>query len=112
MRATLAVLAREEGRHVAVLGMMGELGESSDALHAGLADDVIAADVKVALLVGAPMAALAEALERRTRVRHVADAAAAEAALAGIVAAGDCILVKGSNSVGLAALVASLTKGA
>ena len=59
-----------------------------------------------------PMAALAEALAGRIDVHHVVDVAAAQAALVDIVAPGDCILVKGSNSVGLSALVASLTKGA
>jgi UDP-N-acetylmuramoyl-tripeptide--D-alanyl-D-alanine ligase len=108
MRATLAVLAREKGRKVAVLGAMGELGGDSDALHAGLADDVTAAGVEIALLVGAAMTPLAEALEGRTEVRHVADAATADAALATLVAPGDAILVKGSNSVGLSALVAAL----
>ena len=108
MRATLAVLARESGRKVAVLGAMRELGSQSDALHAGLADDVVAAGVDYALLVGSGMEPLAEALEGRIEVRHVADAATADAALATLVAPGDAILIKGSNSVGLSALVASL----
>lgn len=108
MRATLAVLAREGGRKVAVLGAMGELGPDSDALHAGLADDVVAAGVEIALLVGKAMTPLATALEGKVEVRHVADAAAAGAALATLIAPGDAILVKGSNSVGLSALVASL----
>jgi UDP-N-acetylmuramoyl-tripeptide--D-alanyl-D-alanine ligase len=38
----------------------------------------------------------------------VADAATADAALARLIAPGDAILIKGSNSVGLSALVASL----
>ncbi len=108
MRATLAVLAREAGRKIAVLGAMGELGPDSDALHAGLSDDVTAAGVEIALLVGAAMTPLAAALEGRTEVRHVADAATADAALASLIAPGDAILIKGSNSVGLSALVASL----
>ena len=108
MRATLAVLMRERGRRIAVLGAMGELGPDSDALHAGLADDVVAAGVDFALLVGSGMEPLAEALEHRVEVRHVADAATADAALATLIAPGDAILVKGSNSVGLSALVASL----
>ena len=108
MRATLAVLARENGRKVVVLGAMGELGAESDALHAGLADDVMTAGAEIALLVGRGMAPLAAALEGRTEVRHVTDAAAADAALATLIAPGDAILVKGSNSVGLSALVASL----
>lgn len=108
MRATLAVLAREDGRKIAVLGAMGELGADSESLHAGLADDVVAAGVEIALLVGAPMHPLAAALEGRVEVRHVADAATADAALVRLIAPGDAILIKGSNSVSLSALVASL----
>jgi UDP-N-acetylmuramoyl-tripeptide--D-alanyl-D-alanine ligase len=108
MRATLAVLAREAGRKVAVLGAMRELGHESDALHAGLADDVITANVDFALLVGSGMEPLGAALEGKVEVRHVADAATADATLASLIAPGDAVLIKGSNSVGLSALVASL----
>ena len=68
----------------------------------------MAANVDYALLVGTGMEPLAEALEGRTEVRHVADAATADAAFAQLIAPGDAILIKGSNSVGLSALVASL----
>jgi UDP-N-acetylmuramoyl-tripeptide--D-alanyl-D-alanine ligase len=108
MRATLAVLAREAGRKIAVLGAMRELGAQSDELHAGLGPDVISSGVEFALLVGSGMEPLAAALEGKTEVRHVADAATADAALATLIAPGDAILIKGSNSVGLSALVASL----
>jgi UDP-N-acetylmuramoyl-tripeptide--D-alanyl-D-alanine ligase len=108
MRATLAVLAREPGRRVAVLGAMRELGRDSDALHAGLADDVLASGVDFALLVGSGMEPLAAALEGKVEVRHVADVVAADATLANLVVPGDAVLIKGSNSVGLSALVASL----
>jgi len=108
MRATLAVLGREGGRKIAVLGAMRELGSQSDELHAGLAPDVLSSGVEFALLVGSGMEPLAAALEGKTEVRHVADAATADAALASLIAPGDAILIKGSNSVGLSALVASL----
>lgn len=108
MRATLAMLARAAGRKIAVLGAMRELGTQSDELHAGLAPDVLSSGVEFALLVGSGMEPLAAALEGKTEVRHVADAATADAALATLIAPGDAILIKGSNSVGLSALVASL----
>jgi UDP-N-acetylmuramoyl-tripeptide--D-alanyl-D-alanine ligase len=41
----------------------------------------------------------------------VADAAAARDRLLAILAPGDAVLIKGSNGVGLAKLVASLTDG-
>ena len=108
MRATLAVLAEEPGRHVAVLGEMRELGEASAAYHAGLADPIQAARVETALLVGEAMAPLAQALEGRVRTVHVPNTAAALARLPALLAPGDAVLVKGSNGVGLGRLVAAL----
>ena len=110
MRATLAVLADEPGRHLAVLGAMAELGADAGAYHAELAAPVLAARVETALLVGEAMRPLAAALERKINVVHVADAAAAVGALAPLVRAGDAILVKGSNSVGLSRVIAALAQ--
>ena len=109
MAATLDVLGREEAtRRIAVLGEMRELGRESERLHAGLAGPVTDAHVDVALLVGDGMSPLAKALEGRIDVRHVADAAAARDLLMPMIAPGDVVLVKGSNAVGLSALVAAL----
>ena len=113
MAAALALLgaAPATGRRIAVLGAMGELGQDSDRLHAGLADHLAAARVDRAILVGAAMAPLAAALDTSIDFVAVADAHAAEAALAGTIAAGDAVLVKGSNSIGLGRLVAALAGG-
>jgi UDP-N-acetylmuramoyl-tripeptide--D-alanyl-D-alanine ligase len=112
MRATLAVLAAEKAmRKLAVLGEMRELGDASDAYHAALAGPVIEAGVEQVILVGEAMAALANALEGRVEFVHVADAAAARDRLLAILAPGDAVLIKGSNGVGLAKLVAGLAGG-
>ena len=109
MTATLQVLADETAtRRIAVLGEMRELGRESDALHAGIAEPLLAADVDFALLVGPAMAPLAKALEGKVDFRHVADTAVAIATLPSIIAPGDVILIKGSNGVGLSALVSAL----
>jgi UDP-N-acetylmuramoyl-tripeptide--D-alanyl-D-alanine ligase len=109
MAATLAVLAREPAtRRIAVLGEMRELGRDSAALHTAIAAPVLAARVDFALLVGDGMAPLAAALEGKVELRHVADAAAARTMLESILKAGDVILIKGSNAVGLSALVTGL----
>ena len=108
MRATLAVLADEPGRHVAILGAMAELGAKSAAYHAELAQPVIDARVETILLVGEAMRPLGLALEQKVNVVHVAEVGAAVAALGDVVRAGDAVLVKGSNSVGLARVVAAL----
>lgn len=110
MRATLAVLAREPGRRVAVLGEMRELGAHADALHAELADPIVEAGVSRAILVGEAMAPLAAALEGRVNFVHVADAAAAKAELESTLAPGDAVLIKGSNGVRLATIVAALAE--
>ena len=112
MRATLRQLGREEARRrIAILGAMKELGAQGEALHAGLAEPLLEAGVDFALLVGAEMAPLAAALEGRARFAHVADTQAAVDAIALELRAGDALLVKGSNSVGLSRLVARLADG-
>jgi UDP-N-acetylmuramoyl-tripeptide--D-alanyl-D-alanine ligase len=113
MRATLRTLGAEKipGRRIAVLGAMKELGETSDAFHAGLAEPIEAACVEYAILVGQEMEPLAKALGQKVNMTHVPDVAAATQAVREQVRPGDAILVKGSNSIGLAALVEALTGG-
>ena len=112
MRATLAVLAAEKGvRRIVMLGEMRELGDDSDSYHAALAEPILAAGVEAGILVGERITPLANALEGKGDFVHVADAAAARAALSAMLGAGDAVLIKGSNGVGLAAVVASLRGG-
>ena len=110
MAATLAVLgATPAKRRIAVLGAMRELGSESDALHAGLADAVLAANVDYALLVGSGIEPLAKALEGKLNFAHWATADAARGSLQKILAPGDVILIKGSNAIGLGQIVTALT---
>ena len=112
MRATLAVLAAETApRKLAMLGEMRELGAQSDAYHAALAEPVLAAGVERVILVGEAMKSLANALEGRVEFVHVPDAAAAGTRLRALLAPGDAVLIKGSNGVGLARVVADLAGG-
>ena len=111
MRATLGVLADEPGRHVAILGEMGELGAATATYHRDLAEPIRAARVDAVLLVGESMAVLAEALEGTVDVVHVRDVAAALDRVDAVVAPGDTVLVKGSNRVGLSRVVARLKAG-
>ena len=112
MMASLAVLGeivpRNAGRRLAVLGAMRELGAWSDALHADLAPYIVSAGVKAIIVVGSEMKPLATALARQLQLWHVADAAAAEAEVYRLLGPDDVLLVKGSNSVGLGAVVAAL----
>ncbi len=113
MAATLHVLGAEQvsGRRIAVLGAMRELGVDSADFHAALADPLEAAHVDYAILVGEEMAALAKALGGQVKMAHVPDAAAALPLAREAIGPGDAMLVKGSNSIGLAALVEALAGG-
>ena len=90
---------------------MRELGESSDGFHAALAGPVEAAGVELAILVGEEMEALAKALGAKVKMAHVPDTATAIELARPEARPGDAILVKGSNSIGLAALVEALAGG-
>jgi len=113
MRATLRTLAAQKvsGRRIVVLGSMRELGPGSGDFHAGLAEPIEAACVDYAILVGEEMEALAKALGQKVNFAHVGDVAAAIRLLREAVAPGDAVLVKGSNSVGLSALVDAFAGG-
>jgi UDP-N-acetylmuramoyl-tripeptide--D-alanyl-D-alanine ligase len=112
MRVTLAVLGEEAAaRKIAVLGEMRELGDKSDDYHAALAGPVRDAGVQLVILVGEKMKPLAEALEGQVEIVHVPDAAAARDRLMATLEAGDAVLIKGSNGVGLSAIVAALASG-
>ena len=107
MAATLKSLGSEIGveRRIAVLGPMRELGSHSDALHAGLASAVIDAGVDRLILIGDEMEPLADALGDRVEVDRAGSVDEAIALLLRLVQPGDAVLVKASNSVGLARLV-------
>ncbi|MBV9930075.1 MAG: UDP-N-acetylmuramoyl-tripeptide--D-alanyl-D-alanine ligase [Alphaproteobacteria bacterium] len=113
MAATLRTFGtvNPAGRRIAVLGGMKELGAEAEAFHAGLAGPVEAACVDYAILVGEEMAPLAKALGQKVKIAHVGSTAAAIELVSSEVRPGDAILVKGSNSVGLAALVEALAGG-
>ncbi len=113
MAATLKVLGEEKvpGRRIAVLGAMRELGDDSADFHAALADPLEDAHVDFAILVGDEMGALAKALGGQVKMAHVPDAAAAIPIAREAIGPGDAMLVKGSNSIGLAALVEALAGG-
>jgi UDP-N-acetylmuramoyl-tripeptide--D-alanyl-D-alanine ligase len=113
MEATLRSLAAEkvEGRRLAVLGTMLELGEHSDEAHAGLAPMILQAKIDELVLVGEATRPLAAALEGKLPVTLVANAADATDALLARLGAGDAVLVKASNGIGLASLVERVAGG-
>ncbi|WP_285020103.1 UDP-N-acetylmuramoyl-tripeptide--D-alanyl-D-alanine ligase [Novosphingobium sp. fls2-241-R2A-195] len=124
MRATLAQLGRTPAhRRIAVLGAMKELGSHGPDYHAGLAEPIREAGVDYAILVGDEMSALAQVLGgelgksgasglgKPVAFAHCASVREAVETLRAFgLERDDAILVKGSNSVGLAALVTVLGK--
>ena len=113
MAATLKSLGaeRDVSRRIAVLGPMRELGEHGEALHAGLAPAIVEAHVDRLILIGDEMRPLDEALGDRVPVDRVDSVDEATEALVRILRPGDAVLVKASNSVGLAKLVERVAGG-
>ena len=110
MAATLKSLGEERdvARRIAVLGPMRELGVTGAEAHAALAPAVRAANIDRLILVGDEMDPLAEALGDTLPVDRAADADDAAALLKGLVGPRDAVLVKASNSIGLARLVEAM----
>jgi UDP-N-acetylmuramoyl-tripeptide--D-alanyl-D-alanine ligase len=116
MRATLTQLGHTPAtRRIAVLGSMKELGDFAPGFHAQLAGPLAEALVDFAILVGPEMDALARELGKGGHnplgkplaFAHCEGPGEAIAALEefGLIG-GDAVLIKGSNSVGLARVVA------
>ena len=113
MAATLKALGEEQGpsRRIAVLGPMRELGEHEAELHAGLAPAVRDARVDHLVLVGEEMRPLEQALGGAVAVERADNVDHAIELLARLVRPGDAVLVKASNSIGLAKLVERMAGG-
>src|SRR6185295_15676924 len=112
MAATLKSLGAEKdvARRIAILGPMRELGPHSDALHAGLAPAVLDAHVDELILIGDEMRPLAEQVVGKLSLDLCSNVDDATIALRAKLHPGDAVLVKASNSVGLARLVERMVK--
>ncbi len=112
MRAALALAGTLEpakgGRRIAVLGDMLELGPTSPALHADLADAIVGARFDLLYAAGPMMRALADATSDRLPVEWRDRASELQEAVVDGVRAGDVVVVKGSNGSRMAPIVAAL----
>jgi UDP-N-acetylmuramoyl-tripeptide--D-alanyl-D-alanine ligase len=101
MRAALEHLAGHEGRKVAVLGEMAELGPTAADYHREVGSLVQSLGIDAVLGVGD--------LARDYGGEHASDAVEAVAKVKEIVQPGDVVLVKGSRAVGLEVVAEALT---
>jgi UDP-N-acetylmuramoyl-tripeptide--D-alanyl-D-alanine ligase len=110
MAATLKALGEERDvdRRIAVLGPMRELGAAEAESHAGLAPAVQEAQIDHLILVGEEMEPLAKTLGTTLPIERAADADEALLRLRAVVRSRDAVLVKASNSIGLARLVEAM----
>ena len=115
MRAAIATLASARpakgARRIAVLGDMLELGESSAALHAALAETIETWGIDLVFSAGPLMAHLHRALGAGRRGAHAENSEALAPLVAQAVKAGDVVMVKGSAGSRMGRVVHILTEG-
>jgi UDP-N-acetylmuramoyl-tripeptide--D-alanyl-D-alanine ligase len=114
MRAALALLGQasisSEGRRIAVLGDMLELGASGEELHRELVDTIRHNGIDLVYCAGPLMAALWEALPSARRGGYAKTAAELEPEVAAAIRAGDAVMVKASNGSRMGPLVKALVQ--
>lgn len=112
MRAAMQLLAATpvsgEGRRIAVLGDMLELGQHSAKLHAALADLVAASGIDILLLGGSEMKVLADNPPAGPQVEYREDAEGLKPLLLRMVGPGDAVMIKSSKGIGFSTLVEAL----
>ena len=112
MRAALALLGQTpvamDGRRVAILGDMLELGAQAADLHRALAADIEAANIDLVFASGPMMKHLFDALPERLRSRWSPTSAGLTDAVLEAVGGGDAVMIKGSNGSRMAPIVAAL----
>ncbi len=98
------------GRRIAVLGDMLELGPDEVALHGAIAQHPALERIDVVHCVGPLMQALWQALPRAKRGEWVGQAGDLTARARGLIDAGDVVLVKSSKGTKCALIVDALRK--
>ena len=99
-----------QGRRIAILGDMLELGPTEGALHLAIADHPGLEQISTIHCVGPRMHALHAALPRAQRGEWVPEAKDLLPRLRSLVDAGDVVLVKGSKGIKVSLLVDGLRK--
>ncbi|HYC16403.1 MAG TPA: UDP-N-acetylmuramoylalanyl-D-glutamyl-2,6-diaminopimelate--D-alanyl-D-alanine ligase [Pseudolabrys sp.] len=114
MGAAIALLGQapvgKQGRRIAVLGDMLELGPTGAKLHGALAETIEAANIDVVFCSGPLMHALWEALPSRVRGGYSETAAGLEPMVVSAIRAGDAVMVKGSLGSKMGPIVRALER--
>jgi UDP-N-acetylmuramoyl-tripeptide--D-alanyl-D-alanine ligase len=114
MRAALRTLVEldADGRRIAVLGQMSELGEESERGHREVGEAAAAFGIDELIAVGPAGAEIARAAQKAGLKKSIAVAAAEDAAelLGETASPGDLILVKGSRSARMERVLESFSK--
>jgi UDP-N-acetylmuramoyl-tripeptide--D-alanyl-D-alanine ligase len=101
-------LRKVDGKKIAILGDMRELGPTAPALHAELADDVKNAGVSVLLTYGENMQHLHDALKKKLDAHHFKTMDALLEKLFDILQPHDAMIVKSSLGVGFIHIINAL----
>ena len=112
MKASIDVLSKAEGRKIAVLGDMGELGSDERKLHYSVGEYFKGKGIDDLFCAGELSREIAEAVKahcKETRVHYFETKDALGEALKNYVASGDIILVKASHFMGFSEIVKELT---
>ncbi|MGH6796562.1 MAG: UDP-N-acetylmuramoylalanyl-D-glutamyl-2,6-diaminopimelate--D-alanyl-D-alanine ligase [Methylocella sp.] len=116
MRAAIALAGAlplpGNGRRIAVLGDMLELGDKGAAMHAELAGDAVANHLDLVFAAGPLMKHLFEALPGHLQGAWRDCASDLAAAVVAAVQSGDMVIVKGSNGSRMSAIVDALKESA
>ncbi len=114
MAASLALLGQTQigpqGRRIAVLGDMLELGPRGRTLHRGIAEPVLANSVDLVFCAGPLMKALWEALPAGRRGGYAEDSSVLEPQVLSAIRAGDAVMVKGSLGSRMGPIVKALQR--
>jgi UDP-N-acetylmuramoyl-tripeptide--D-alanyl-D-alanine ligase len=108
MAASLKVLAAKQGRRVAILGDMLELGSYEKQGHREVGVLCGELGIDVVLAIGVASYELYKALPSAVEGHYVADRAAAEEAVLSLCRPGDTVLFKASNSMNFQGLALAL----
>jgi UDP-N-acetylmuramoyl-tripeptide--D-alanyl-D-alanine ligase len=115
MKAAIATLAAAKpakaARRMAVLGDMLELGDDAPALHAGIAEAVMAWNIDLVHTAGPMMSHLRAALPPEKRGEHGANSEELAPLVKAVLKAGDVVVVKGSAGSRMSRVIKTLQEG-